>query len=220
MLHRRKRYQEMLYVRRKADLGKSGLLFGVMLLLFTAGVALTGCGASKVKTAEIVNQQTDYRVNPVGIDDPVPVFSWQMSSDEKDKSQSVYRITVMESGNTDIQISNTGRENGSTKEYSGLTDSFGECVWDSGRVESDLSVAIPYGGEPLKPQTRYGWTVEVWDEDGNLCSTSGEAAYFETGLMGEFPEEAHWISVGEEYGETEDDTDRRTFQSVRSEERR
>lgn len=214
MLHRRNRYQEMLYVRRKADLGKSGLLLGVMLLFFAAGVTLTGCGTSKVKTAEIVNQQTDYRVNPVGIDDPVPVFSWQMSSDEKDKSQSAYRITVMESGNADIHISDTGRENGSTKEYSGLTDSSGECVWDSGRVESDLSVAIPYEGEPLKPQTRYGWTVEVWDEDGNLCSTSGEAAYFETGLMGEFPEEAHWISVGEEYGETEDDTDRRTFQSV------
>lgn len=201
MLHRRKRYQEMLYVRRKADLGKSGLLFGVILLFFTAVVALTGCGASKVKTAEIVNQQTDYRVNPVGIDDPVPVFSWQMSSDEKDKSQSAYRITVMESGNTDIPISNTGRENGSTKEYSGLTDSSGECVWDSGRVESDLSVAIPYGGEPLKPQTRYGWTVEVWDEDGNLCSTSGEAAYFETGLMGEFPEEAHWISVQDTFAD-------------------
>ena len=28
------------------------------------------CGAAKV--AEVVNLQTDYRVNPVGIDDPVP----------------------------------------------------------------------------------------------------------------------------------------------------
>lgn len=201
MLHRRNRYQEMIYVRRKADLGKSGLLFGIILLFFAAGVALTGCGASKVKTAEIVNQQTDYRVNPVGIDDPVPVFSWQMSSDEKDKSQSAYRITVMESCNTDIPISNTGRENGSAKEYSGLTGSSEKCVWASGRVESDLSVAIPYGGEPLKPQTRYGWTVEVWDEDGNLCSTSGEAAYFETGLMGEFPKEAHWISVQDTFSD-------------------
>lgn len=69
---------------KKAGLKRSGLLLGVMLLFFAAGVTLNGCGAAKV--AEVVNLQTDYRVNPVGIDDLAPVFSWQMSSDEKDKS--------------------------------------------------------------------------------------------------------------------------------------
>ena len=158
---------------KKAGLKRSGLLFGVMLLFFAVGVTLNGCGAAKV--AEVVNLQTDYRVNPVGIDDPVPVFSWQMSSDEKDKSQSAYRIMVYERNS--------------------LKDKTLECIWDSGKVESDLSVSIPYEGEDLRPQTRYDWTVEVWDEDDKLCSTSGEAAYFETGLLGEFPEEAHWISA-------------------------
>lgn len=165
---------------KKAGLKRSGLLFGVMLLFFAAGVTLNGCGAAKV--AEVVNLQTDYRVNPVGIDDPVPVFSWQMSSDEKDKSQSAYRIMVWEHGIEDEEITNKSRE-------------ISNYVWDSGKVESDLSVSIPYEGEELRPQTRYDWTVEVWDEDDKLCSTSGEAAYFETGLLGGFPEEAHWISV-------------------------
>ncbi len=165
---------------KKAGLKRSGLLFGVMLLLFAAGVTLNGCGAAKV--AEVVNLQTDYRVNPVGIDDPVPVFSWQMSSDQNDKSQSAYRIMVWEHGIEDEEITNKSRE-------------ISNYVWDSGKVESDLSVSIPYEGEALRPQTRYDWTVEVWDEDDKLCSTSGEAAYFETGLLGGFPEEAHWISV-------------------------
>lgn len=165
---------------KKAGLKRSGLLFGVMLLFFAAGVTLNGCGAAKV--AEVVNLQTDYRVNPVGIDDPAPVFSWQMSSDEKDKSQSAYRIMVWEHGIEDEEITNKSQE-------------ISNYVWDSGKVESDLSVSIPYEGEELRPQTRYDWTVEVWDEDDKLCSTSGEAAYFETGLMGHFPEEAHWISV-------------------------
>lgn len=165
---------------KKAGLKRSGLLFGVMLLFFAAGVTLNGCGAAKV--AEVVNLQTDYRVNPVGIDDPVPVFSWQMSSDQNDKSQSAYRIMVWEHGIEDEEITNKSRE-------------ISNYVWDSGKVESDLSVSIPYEGEELRPQTRYDWRVEVWDEDDKLCSTSGEAAYFETGLLGGFPEEAHWIST-------------------------
>ena len=171
---------------RKAGLKRTGLLFGVMLLLFTAGVTLTGCGASKVKTAEIVNQQTDYRVNPVGIDDPVPVFSWQMSSDEKDKSQSAYRIMVWEHGIEDEEITKKSRE-------------ISNYVWDSGKVEGDLSISIPYEGEELKPQTRYDWTVEVWDEEDKIYTS--EAAYFETGLMGDFPKEAHWISIQDTFAD-------------------
>lgn len=171
---------------RKAGLKRTGLLFGVILFLFVAGVTLNSCGASKVKTAEIVNQQTDYRVNPVGIDDPVPVFSWQMSSDEKDKSQSAYRIMVWEHGIEDEEITKKSRE-------------ISNYVWDSGKVEGDLSISIPYEGEELKPQTRYDWTVEVWDEEDKIYTS--EAAYFETGLMGDFPKEAHWISIQDTFAD-------------------
>ena len=143
-------------------------------------IGLQGCGA--VKVAGITNLKVNYRINPMGIDNSIPVFSWQMSSDQNDKSQSAYRIIVWEHGTEDEEITNKSRE-------------ISNYVWDSGKVESDLSVSIPYEGEELKPQTRYDWTVEVWDEDDKLCSTSGETAYFETGLMGEFPEEAHWISA-------------------------
>ena len=174
---------------KKAGLKRSGLLFGVTLLFFAAGVTLNGCGASKVKMLAIFHLQTDYRVNPVGIDDPIPVFSWQMSSEEKDKSQSAYRIRVYESNDSSLDAGDINQH-----ESNSLSDKAFGCVWDSGKVESDLSVSIPYEGEELKPQTRYDWSVEVWDEEDKNY-TSEEAAYFETGLMGEFPEEAHWISV-------------------------
>ncbi len=178
----------------KADLRKSGLLFGVMLLVLVAGVTLNGCGASKVKMLEIVHLQTNYRVNPIGIDDPVPVFSWQMRSDEKDKSQSAYRIMVYESDNLSPDMEDIDQYENSSLKDNNMKDTPLKCVWDSGKVESDLSVSIPYEGEELKPQTRYDWMVEVWDEkDKNY--TSEEAVYFETGLMGDFPEEARWISV-------------------------
>lgn len=165
--------------RKKCAYNKLYLLW-IIVVMAISMIGLQGCGA--VKVAGITNLKVNYRINPMGIDNSIPVFSWQMSSDQNDKSQSAYRIIVWEHGTEDEEITNKSRE-------------ISNYVWDSGKVESDLSVSIPYEGEELKPQTRYDWTVEVWDEDDKLCSTSGETAYFETGLMGEFPEEAHWISA-------------------------
>lgn len=143
---------------------------GCMIALGMLGIVLTGCSFQKTQIAQL---EVDYRMDPMGIDDNSPSFSWQMISDEKNKSQSAYQIVVAES------------EEGLKKN---------EYVWDSGKVESDGSVGIVYTGQALQPQTRYYWNVTVWDEQGKKCATQ-ENAFFETGLMGEFPEEAHWISV-------------------------
>lgn len=56
-----------------------------------------------------------------------------------------------------------------------------EDVWSSGRVESDSSVQICYGGKPLKPFTRYNYSVRVWDAEGN-CSDFAHS-FFETGIL-------------------------------------
>ena len=140
----------------------------------------TACGASK--QTEITNLKTNYIRNPIGVDDESILFSWQMNSEEQGKSQSAYRIAVYEC------------DQGNREQDDAIASEI--CVWDAGKVESSLSVAVPYEGEQLKPQTGYEWSVDVWDEEGNRC-VSAETGYFETGLMGEFPEEAHWISVGD-----------------------
>ena len=140
----------------------------------------TACGASK--QTEITNLKTNYIRNPIGLDDESILFSWQMNSEEQGKSQSAYRIAVYEC------------DQGNREQDDAIASEI--CVWDSGKVEGSLSVAVPYEGEQLKPQTGYEWSVDVWDEEGSRC-VSAETGYFETGLMGEFPEEAHWISVGD-----------------------
>lgn len=140
----------------------------------------TACGVSK--QTEITNLKTNYIRNPIGVDDESILFSWQMNSEEQGKSQSAYRIAVYEC------------DQGNREQDDAIASEI--CVWDSGKVESSLSVAVPYEGEQLKPQTGYEWSVDVWDEEGNRC-VSAETGYFETGLMGEFPGEAHWISVGD-----------------------
>lgn len=59
----------------------------------------------------------------------------------------------------------------------------GATLWDSGAVESPLSVAIPYGGPALLPARRYRWSVEVRDETGAWLPPA--EAEFSTGLFGQ-----------------------------------
>jgi alpha-L-rhamnosidase len=36
-------------------------------------------------------------------------------------------------------------------------------TWDSGKVSSDASANVAYGGPALKPSQRYWWSVRTWD---------------------------------------------------------
>ena len=97
-------------------------------------------------------------LNPQGIDDKSPHFSWQLQSEKRGVVQTAYRLIL-------------------------TSDSAGEkIVWDSGTVESASSVGVTGKGLTLQPSTRYFWRVTVWDNKGEEA-TSTETAYFDTGLM-------------------------------------
>lgn len=100
----------------------------------------------------IVNLKTEDMINPLGIDEARPAFSWQMQSEAIGTAQKSYEILV--------------------------TDEAGTVVWDSGQVESSISHEILYEGEELKPVTEYSWKVTVTDNEGN--SLKSETATFET----------------------------------------
>ncbi len=69
------------------------------------------------------------------IADVAPELSWIVNSAEAGDDQTAYRIQVT-----------TGDK----------------LVWDSGRVESDQSVSVEYGGQPLAANGTYVWRVKVW----------------------------------------------------------
>ena len=116
--------------------------------------------------AIIYDMLTEDLVNPVGIDDSTPVFSWKVQSEEMGWLQSAYQIVV---------------QNGSA------------VVWDSGRVESGASIGIAYDGEGLASSTEYVWNVTVWDQKGD--SKTSDDATFEMGLLSSKPfKDADWIS--------------------------
>lgn len=130
--------------------------------LFAALCVSAVCSARTVVGRLVVEHERE----PMGISAPQPRFSWQMSSDGYNIRQKAYRIVV--------------------------SDEAGAVAWDSGRVPSDMSVDIVYGGRPLKPETRYVWTVTVWDSRGGRPASS--SSWFETAVsdLGG----ARWIGGG------------------------
>lgn len=138
---------------------------GVVVLVLLA----TAC----TKKTPITHLTCNYLVNPLGIDVQQPRFSWQSSDSTIGWAQVAYQIDVA----TDTDLLKKGKSD----------------VWSSGRVESNLSVLIPFEGPTLQSRTRYYWMVTVWDNNGKKFK-SNELAWFETGLLSVSDWQAEWIS--------------------------
>ena len=112
----------------------------------------------------------EYRINPLGVDAPIPRFSWKLGSGKKNVTQKSYRLVVCN------EVA---------------------AVWDSGIIASDQSICIRYAGEALQPRTVYSVTVSVTDNSGEIACAE---ASFETGLMHCENMTAAWITHGFEDG--------------------
>lgn len=146
----------------------------VWIAVVVMGVISGGCGSREVSGAatsgSLTNLTVNYEENPIGIED-TPVFGWRMQ--EAAGNQTAYQIFVAESP-----------EQLEQQEY----------VWDSGRIESGISVAAPYGGGALEAGKQYAWRVCAWDESGNRMQ-SVDTAFFEMGLTDGDWGGAAWIGI-------------------------
>jgi len=88
-----------------------------------------------------------------------PFFGWNIHSDLQNTIQNSYRILV--SSNIDSLRKGKGD------------------LWDTGKVLSDESLNILYGGKPLEPNKVYFWKVQIGDNHGNESSFS-EPSHFKT----------------------------------------
>jgi len=115
----------------------------------------------------VTGLRVEYLTNPLGIDTPRPRLSWRITSTERNTAQAAYEVRV--SRNETL-------------------------VWDSGRIASDSSVFVTYGGPALASRTRYVWRVRVWDTKGRVSPWSA-AAFWETGLMQPSDWTAAWVGT-------------------------
>jgi alpha-L-rhamnosidase len=109
----------------------------------------------------------EYREDPVGIDSPQPRLSWRLKATGRGARQTAYHILVASAR------ANLDRDDGD--------------LWDSGRVESDQSLHVPYAGRLLEARQQVFWKVRIWDGAGAESAWSPVAGW-EMGL----PDAADW----------------------------
>jgi alpha-L-rhamnosidase len=109
--------------------------------------------------------------NPVGLGTSHPRFSWKLESSSRDVLQKDYRILVASS-------------------MKNLDKGIGD-IWDSGVVESDQSLYIPFGGKSLESGARYYWKVRVSTNKG-ICAWA-KPAFWQMALLSPSEWKAQWI---------------------------
>ncbi|MBS1610728.1 MAG: glycoside hydrolase family 78 protein, partial [Bacteroidetes bacterium] len=132
---------------------------------FTTLLCISVSVFSQVKLQALL---TENLTNPIGIDIQQPRFSWQLVSAKRNVAQSAYEIKVV-----------SGKSS----------------VWNSGKVTSDQSVHIRYGGTALQSGKKYNWQVRVWDNGGKVSAWS-PVAFFQTALFNLSDWKAKWIEPG------------------------
>lgn len=152
----------------------SGLLFLVGIPVgLILGFARFSTAAEAESSARPVDLRCDSLHDPLGIDAERPQFSWRMEDTRRGAKQTAYRILVASS---------------ETKLANGAAD-----IWDSGKVSSDKSLNIPYGGPAVKSRQRYYWAVTIWDQNGALSRPS-VPAWWEMGLLERSDWKAQWVN--------------------------
>jgi hypothetical protein len=118
----------------------------------------------------------DYAVNPLGVDSAAPRLSWKLAGAASGLRQTAYEITASKS--------------------SPATPS-GKTEWDSGKVESDETIQIPFHGAfDLNSWDQVVWKVRVWDEHGQASAWSPPATWT-MGVLKPADWQAQWIGAAD-----------------------
>jgi alpha-L-rhamnosidase len=121
---------------------------------------------------QVKNLKCEYRLNPLGIDVLQPRLSWQLDAAHRGASQQAFQVVA----GLDAVALLPGNA----------------ILWDSGRLDTDQSMHIPYVGPALQSRQRIYWRVRVWDENAHPTPWS-KTAWFEMGLLDQADWQAHWI---------------------------
>ena len=122
---------------------------------------------------EPIHLTCEYQSEPYALDTTVPRFSWWLNDTRRGAKQTAYRVLVA----SDADMLNTDSAD----------------LWDSGKISSNDSTLISYGGKILSSRQLCWWKVMIWDGDGTPSGWS-EAASFEMAFLEIGDWAAKWIS--------------------------
>lgn len=122
--------------------------------MLVAALLLTLASYAQKSSLIVQDLRCENQVNPLGMDERHPRFSWKISSDQNEVSQTSYHLKI--------------------------TDAKGKVEGDF-EVSSDQSVDVT-PALSLKPHTRYYWQVQITDNKGQRSEWS-KPSFFETGFL-------------------------------------
>ncbi|MEP1894051.1 MAG: family 78 glycoside hydrolase catalytic domain, partial [Cyclobacteriaceae bacterium] len=105
--------------------------------------------------------KTESLSNPEGIDTATPKFSWNILSEERNVTQTAYQILVA-----------------SSPEILTLDSA---DLWNSGKIETNQMLHVPYLGAKLQSKEKCYWMVKVWTNKG--YTQWSERGYFSVALL-------------------------------------
>ncbi|MGH7978742.1 MAG: family 78 glycoside hydrolase catalytic domain, partial [Limisphaerales bacterium] len=126
-----------------------------------------------MNAAGIGQVRCEYRVKPMGIDNPNPRLNWTVVSRHRGDIQTAYQILVASSEK--LLAANVGD------------------LWDSGRTPSNQSAGVEYAGKPLLSRASCFWKVRIWDRESKPSKWSRPASW-SMGLLKPSDWSAQWIS--------------------------
>ena len=137
-------------------------------MVFVCGAA---AGLPQVSSdVQVKDLRCEYLADPLGIDVAQPRLSWKLQSQWRGQKQTAYQVLV-------------------ASRRSLLDEDKGDR-WDSGRGESERSIHVAYGGQPLASRNECWWKVRVWDHENRLSAWS-EPACWSMGIL----KDADWAGA-------------------------
>ncbi len=138
-------------------------------LILSALLAASALARADLSVSKL---RCEYLVNPLGIDETQPRLSWLANSAERGEKQTAWQVLVA-----------------STPEA--LAAGQGD-LWDSGKISSDATSQIVYGGSALTSRMVCYWKVRSWDKDDQASAWSAPASW-SMGLLQAADWQAKWI---------------------------
>ena len=120
----------------------------------------------------IYDLRTEFATNPIGIGTYRPRFSWKFSHQRSWEQATDFQILVASS-------------------MESLSEGIGD-LWDSGKVPTNRSQLVEYGGRPLKSRSAGHWMVRLWDSEESASDFSASGS-FEVALLEQSDWLANWV---------------------------
>ncbi len=143
----------------------SKALFAAVMFLIAAWPCWAGVSIDKPRC--------EYQIDPLGIGVAKPRLSWILQSPERGEKQTAYQVLVASSPEI------LAKEQGD--------------LWDSGRVDGDQTIHVPYAGKPLRSRMQCFWKVRAWDKAGQASAWS-KPSLWTMGLLDRSDWGAKWIA--------------------------